>query len=242
LVVGGGHSAFNAVLDLVTLQKSAPETDITWAVRRQTTVQMFGGGQEDALSERGSLGIRVQKAVQSGCLRFLTGVHVQRLEAASYGSEKMIHVIAANGPLGTFDEIISVTGYRPDLNMLSELRLSLDQNTEAASAIAPLIDPNVHSCGTVPPHGAEALKHPEQNFYIAGIKSYGRAPTFLMLTGYEQVRSIAAALMGDWESARQVMLTLPESGVCCGDGSEGDGCCGADPLTVTIQADGIWPD
>ena len=48
------------------------------------------------------------------------------------------------------------------------------------------------------------------------MKSYGRAPTFLLRTGYEQVRSVAAALAGDWEAARQVELVLPETGVCNG--------------------------
>ena len=46
------------------------------------------------------------------------------------------------------------------------------------------------------------------------MKSYGRAPTFLLATGYEQVRSIAAALAGDWTAARDVQLDLPETGVC----------------------------
>jgi hypothetical protein len=44
--------------------------------------------------------------------------------------------------------------------------------------------------------------------------SYGRAPTFLLATGYEQVRSIAAYLAGDIEAARRVELDLPETGVC----------------------------
>jgi hypothetical protein len=44
------------------------------------------------------------------------------------------------------------------------------------------------------------------------MKSYGRAPTFLMLTGYEQVRSIAAALAGDREAADRVELVLPKTG------------------------------
>ncbi len=99
--------------------------------------------------------------------------------------------------LGPFDEIIAVTGFRPDLTMLGELRLDLDPAVESPRALAPLIDPNVHSCGTVPPHGVEELRQPEANFFVVGMKSYGRAPTFLMLTGYEQVRSVVAALAGD---------------------------------------------
>lgn len=76
------------------------------------------------------------------------------------------------------------------------------------------------------------------------MKSYGRAPTFLALTGYEQVRSVAAALVNDREAAERVELTLPETGVCGGagvfdepDASEapqsGGGCCGT-PATLQI--------
>ena len=95
--------------------------------------------------------------------------------------------------------------------------MALDASLESPVALAPLIDPNVHSCGTVPPHGVDELSHPEEHFSIVGMKSYGRAPTFLTLTGYEQVRSIVAALTDDWEAARKVELVLPETGVCSTD-------------------------
>ena len=114
------------------------------------------------------------------------------------------------------DEVIAATGFRPDLTLLGELRLDLDDRVEAARALAPLIDPNVHSCGSVPPHGVDELAHPDAGVYMVGMKSYGRAPTFLLRTGYEQVRSVVAALAGDWEAARQVELELPETGVCNG--------------------------
>jgi hypothetical protein len=35
-----------------------------------------------------------------------------------------------------------------------------------------------------------------------------------MITGYEQVRSIAAEIAGDHEAAARVQLVLPETGVC----------------------------
>src|SRR5699024_3932485 len=98
------------------------------------------------------------------------------------------------------------------------------------------IDPEFHSCGSVEPHGERILAHPETGFYMVGMKSYGRAPTFLMATGYEQVRSIAAALAGDREAADDLKLQLPTTGVCTTDlgsaASNGvsesltdDGCC-----------------
>jgi hypothetical protein len=128
------------------------------------------------------------------------------------------------------DELVVATGFRPDLSMLGEIRLRLDPAIEAPVALAPLIDPNEHSCGTVRPHGARELVQDDPGFYLAGIKSYGRAPTFLMITGYEQVRSIAADIAGDKEAAERVELELPETGVCTRGGVEGgteaSGCCG----------------
>jgi hypothetical protein len=120
--------------------------------------------------------------------------------------------------------------------MLSELRLDLDPSVDAPTALAPLIDPNVHSCGTVYPHGEAELRHPEAGFYVVGMKSYGRAPTFLMLTGYEQVRSVVAAIAGDMEAARNVELVLPETGVCSTDLDE-PACCGAEPTDAVATAE-----
>ena len=124
--------------------------------------------------------------------------------------------------------MIVCTGFRPDLEMLKEVRLGIDSWLECATALGPLIDPNEHSCGTVRPHGARELAHPEKDFFIVGMKSYGRAPTFLLATGYEQARSVVAMLAGDFAAAERVELGLPETGVCNTDavGGAAGGCCG----------------
>ena len=67
-------------------------------------------------------------------------------------------------------EMIVNTGNRPNLSMISEIRTSIDTATESVGALAPLIDPNLHSCGTVRPHGEKELRHPEKGFYIVGSK------------------------------------------------------------------------
>ncbi len=210
LVVGGGDSAYNALLDLMHLKQEEPDTQIVWAVRRSLQQLNFGGGENDALPERGALGLRVKSMVEAGDISLQPSIQLTELQRTDAG----IVALSGDDALPSVDEIIAVTGYRPNLEMLREVRLALDTAVESPRELAPLIDPNLHSCGTVRPHGAIELAQPESNFYIAGMKSYGRAPTFLMITGYEQVRSIAAALAGDWESARNVHLELPETGVC----------------------------
>lgn len=226
LVAGSGHSAFNTLLDLAQLAAEAPGTSVTWVVRAPVAKAstLFGGGDDDELPARGALGQGVRRLVQKGKVR-LVSLRVAELDQTPAGV-----VVRGESPdgdqvsLAPVDEIVACTGFRPDLSLLRELRLDLDPTVEAPSALAPLIDPNVHSCGSVPPHGAVELRHPERDFYAVGMKSYGRAPTFLLLTGYEQVRSVAAAIAGDWEAARSVELVLPETGVCSTSGGcEGDG-------------------
>ena len=224
LVVGSGHSAFNALLDLAELRKQSPGTEIVWAIRRTDPGLMFGGGQKDALEARGALGNRLQMLVASGAVKMELGVRISRV---SVDGEGIAVESDAGARLGPFDEVIVTTGFRPDLSLGRELRLELDPWLEAPEQLAPLIDPNVHSCGTVYPHGAAELRHPEKDYYVVGMKSYGRAPTFLLLTGYEQVRSVVCALVGDDAGARDVQLVLPETGVCQSDLGGASSCCSA---------------
>lgn len=213
LVVGAGHSAINTVLDLMLLQDADPATRIIWATRSGGIDRLIGGGLADMLPGRGQLGLRAAEAIRSGRLSFHSPFAMDRIDSHGQALRVTGH---EDGQAIQFDvdRIVVATGFRPDMSMLRELRQSVDPVVEATPALAPLIDPNLHSCGTVRPHGVEELRQPETDFYIVGMKSYGRAPTFLMATGYEQVRSVAAELAGDHAAARDVRLKLQETGVC----------------------------
>ncbi|MFN7024744.1 MAG: FAD-dependent oxidoreductase [Pseudorhizobium sp.] len=226
LVVGSGHSAINVVLALMDLRQTSPETSVTWALRRNRIERLLGGGLNDQLPARGSLGLAAQEAIAAEKLQLLAPFSVQAVRQD--GGRLRVDALHDGKPdERTFDRIVVATGFRPDLDMLRELRLDLDPAVEAPRRLAPMIDPNLHSCGSVPPHGVLELAQPESGFFIIGSKSYGRAPTFLMATGYEQVRSVVAELAGDHHAARQVQLVLPETGVCSAAPSqETAGCCG----------------
>jgi hypothetical protein len=241
-VVGSGASAFTALASLADLAKEEiAGTHSVWVLRRGITGSTYGGGDADQLPARGALGLRAKSAVEAGHASAVTGFRTQAVER---DGDRLVLVAEDGHRLDPVDEVIVLTGFRPDLSFLTELRLGLDERLQAATALAPLIDPNVHSCGTVHPHGVKELSHPEKDVYLVGMKSYGRAPTFLAMTGYEQVRSIAAALAGDQEAAERVELTLPETGVCGGaglfdtpdthqDDNENSGCC-ATPAPLRI--------
>lgn len=211
-VVGSGHSAQNVLIDLAT--RNVNPASITWIVRNTNGARLFGGGEADGLPERGRLGTRVRELVDADAVEIVADFTT----AAVTGVDDAVVLVGDDGRnLGPFDEIVAATGSRPDLQMLRALRLSLDPIVEAPVRLAPLIDPSLHSCGSVPPHGAIELGHPDDNVYLVGAKSYGRAPTFLLATGYEQVRSVVARLAGDHAAAEAVELVLPETGVCFTD-------------------------
>jgi thioredoxin reductase len=214
LVVGGGHSAANVLLDLARLAESDDRLEITWAVRAANLARVFGGGAADQLPARGRLGSDLKQSIDSGRLTLVLGFAAERIDRQGGGLVVSGRIANAPHQLAAVDRIIVSTGQRPDMSLTRELRLDLDPWLESARALGPMIDPNLHSCGSVPPHGYRQLAHPEPGYFAVGIKSYGRAPTFLMATGYEQVRSVAAHLAGDDVAANDVRLVLPETGVC----------------------------
>lgn len=238
LVVGNGHSAATAIAELARIARQHPDTRITWVLRRGTVGATFGGGEADELPERGALGQRARTALEQGLVTLVTGFRVERIETTEQGAV----LIAEDGrELEPADRVVVLTGFRPDLSILSEVRLELDARLQAPVRIAADIDPNIHSCGSVRATGATDLAQPEPGLFIVGAKSYGRAPTFLALTGYEQVRSVVAELAGDHEAANRIELALPDTGVCGGaglfddpTGTKGGACCAPAPQLIQL--------
>jgi thioredoxin reductase len=210
LVAGAGHSAAGTLLALAELAAESPAMRIVWVTRGSNLARVFGGGAADGLPARGQLGARLRALLEAGRLE----LHERFAIRALHASDGRIAVHGQEAVIDGVDEIVCATGARPDLGLTRELRVRHDPWLESTDALAPLIDPNEHSCGTVRPHGHRELAHPEPGYYAIGAKSYGRAPNFLLATGYEQARSVVAALAGDLAAADEVRLELPETGVC----------------------------
>lgn len=223
VVVGAGHSAANTLIALGKLAREEPGTEVTWAIRNPSAIRV-SSSPDDELPDRAKLGTRTERLIASGLVTVVDSFEISRVESQGDG----IRLIGARHGEPTMldaDLVVNATGFRPDLHMLREVRIDLDDIVEAPRQLAPLIDPNVHSCGTVEPHGFRELTHPEPGFFIVGMKSYGRAPTFLLATGYEQVRSVTAWIDGDLAAASRVALALPATGVCSTSDTTAGSCC-----------------
>jgi hypothetical protein len=222
VVVGAGHSAATSLLALADLQQQAPGTEILWAVRSATPRPLVGKGsaETDELPARGRLTTDLAALVQAGHIELVSGFRIHTVEPAGHrvrllGDQlRTDDAFHAHGRVVEADEVIAATGFRPDHAIAAELRLDLEPALESPTALAPLIDPNIHTCGTVPAHGMAELAHPEHGYVIVGMKSYGRAPTFLLATGYQQVRSVVAALAGDHADAASRAQEPPAAAMC----------------------------
>jgi hypothetical protein len=95
------------------------------------------------------------------------------------------------------DRVIANVGFTPDTDLYRELQVH-----ECYASLGPmglaaaLLQHAGGDCLAVPGQGAATLRCPEPNFYILGAKSYGRNSTFLLRTGFEQVRAVFAAVTG----------------------------------------------
>jgi Pyridine nucleotide-disulphide oxidoreductase len=222
VVVGAGHSAATSLLALAELQQQAPGTEAVWAVRSATPRPLVGKGspEADELPARGRLATDLAALVAAGRIQLVTGFRISRVET----TDQRVRLVGDQFLAGDLtlarrlvveaDEVVAATGFRPDHAIAAELRLDLEPALESARALGPLIDPNVHTCGTVPVHGIAELAHPEAGYVIVGMKSYGRAPTFLLATGYQQVRSVVAALAGDHTGAARRHQGPPAAALC----------------------------
>ena len=205
-VVGSGYSAINVILDLAELRASQAETTIKWVVRRDSVDSLLNGTGQDLLLAQGWLGQRLRALVARGDIELVTSFRVSGIDRKA---DQVVLSETAGRSLRA-DMVVAATGFRPDLALFRELRVDIEPGSEATRGLASLIDPNLHSCYTVPVHGAAELTHPESDFFIVGMKSYGRAPTFLLKTGYEQTRAIAAALSGKAPVARPAPVCAAE--------------------------------
>ena len=197
LVIGSGHSAMQSVVALSSA--SARHGGIVhWAFRKPSADCLLRVDGVDRFPARLALQAKASAAIDAGGVRLCFNALLAKAELTASG----VALTWVGGERQAFDHVIVATGYRPDHAMVSELQTALDPIYEAPAGMRGVLDVARAACAAVPPHGEAELRHPEANFYIAGMRSFGRASSFLMRAGYEQVRTIAAHIAGDVEGVR----------------------------------------
>ena len=191
LLVGHGHSAANAVVVLGNMADQSSGTLVIWTTRsmnHRPCVAVF----PDPLPERERIVIQANQlaACPPSWLKIERRASVESLIRDAGGH---LRVALTGGREVTVDEVVALTGYRPDLAFLSELAIEVSPLTEGSARLARALS-NVTDCLSIPSLSQEDLGSGELGFHLAGAKSYGRARTFLLQNGYSQVESILNAL------------------------------------------------
>jgi hypothetical protein len=196
LLAGHGHSAAHAILQFAALMEEAPETQVVWATRslnQRPCVEVSS----DPLPERQLV---VSKANQLAA-RPPSWLKVERRASVEAIREEggKLRVALLGGRVVLVDEIVGLTGYRPDLSFLSELAIDIAPATEGAARLTRALS-NVTNCLSTPSVAPADLDSGESGFHFAGAKSYGRARTFLLKSGYAQLETILTRLESDGAS------------------------------------------
>jgi thioredoxin reductase len=215
LIVGSGHSAASTLLAIADYFEKGPRTRVTWVVRRDVasdgSVYVFDP--DDASSGRQILGARANELAKNERVDFRPRTLVESIERRA----NRFTVTLSGGDKIECDTICAHTGFRPDETLWKELQIAPHAATGAPS---PLLAEELHranmragvglSTGYAEklaafqrPENEEKLdstallKLAEPNFYVLGIKSYGRDAGFLMQNGFRQVRDAYKLIGGD---------------------------------------------
>ena len=133
-MAGHGHSAATALSRLAALQVKAPGTFVVWAVRtlnRRPCVEVAF----DPLPERQRVVCEANQlaAEPPSWLQVERRAHIESIAEDENGA---LRVALNGGRMALVDEVIGLTGYRPDLSFLSELDLEISPATKGAARLA----------------------------------------------------------------------------------------------------------
>jgi hypothetical protein len=201
LVVGGGYSAASTVCALAALGERHPATWVIWLARGAGT-QPIRRLVNDPLKERDQLAVRANMLATRGDanVEFHAPVAVEAVECAGADRGFTVRGVCGGRPAAwQADRLIANVGSTPDTELYRELQVQEDCAWLGPPGVAAALSGQAGPVGLSPPQGADALRHPEPNFFILGAKSYGRNSSFLLRTGFEQVREVFSAIVNNPE-------------------------------------------
>jgi thioredoxin reductase len=218
LVIGDGYSAATTVCGLAALAEQHPETWVIWVARCSSTPPLKRIA-NDPLRERDRLAVRANNLATrtDGNVEFHPQTATDGIEFL--GQDRGFRVVArcAGRPrTWEVDRVIANVGYTPDSSLYRELQIHECHASLGPAGLAPALLKHGGGDGlAIPSPGAAALRTPEPNFFILGAKSYGRNSSFLLRTGFEQVREAFTVITSSQElrgrfSALRHAAKLPE--------------------------------
>jgi len=206
LVIGAGASGATVVSDLARLADEAPGTSVAWATRESADC-VCPEIADDPLAERRTLFTRARGLVHGAhpAVGHIGGAWVEAIDFNSATHRYRVTLtLGEQARVEEVDQVVVNTGYGPDHSICRELQIHECHAWRGPMKLPealPGAEGGVHPA--VPASGAEALAHPEPDFYILGHKSCGRSGGFLLESGFRQVADVVETL------ARGLQVSTP---------------------------------
>jgi thioredoxin reductase len=193
LLIGHGHSAAHAAVTLNNIIKREPSTQVIWAVRTDRAKPILEVP-DDPLPERNKVAQAANEIAKapSKNLRILRRAVLEALVEVR-NSLKVTLKVWRNFEEFEVEEIIALTGYRPNLEMLRELTAEFSGVSEGPAGLYRALT-NITDCLAKIEINPKDLQTGEPNFFSVGVKSYGRNPGFLLKSGEEQLEAVFSML------------------------------------------------
>lgn len=218
-VIGTGYSAITCLKNLYEAQEGPKQ--IYWLTRRAQGELPYSILEDDPLPQRSELAKFGNKLVQPASgeatieqgakvagpqFEYIPAMAVGSIEQLPQGGMKLLLELDDNEKTRelTVDSLFSLTGFHPDLRLWSELQVHMCYASDGPMKLAQTLlaakvamkgDPSAAGdCLKQAAPGPQTLENPEPDFYVLGMKSYGRNSSFLMRVGYEQVQLLADKL------------------------------------------------
>jgi thioredoxin reductase len=193
LLIGHGHSAAHTAIAINNIIKREPSTQVIWAVRTDRAKPILEVP-DDPLPERAKIVQTANEIAQNPLknMRFLRRTTLEALVEDAH-SLKVKLKVWRNFEEIAVEEIIALTGYRPNLDMLRELTAAFSGVSEGVAGLYHALT-NITDCLARIEINPKDLQTGEPNFFSVGMKSYGRNPGFLLKSGVQQLDAIFSVL------------------------------------------------
>ncbi|RME27407.1 MAG: radical SAM protein, partial [Candidatus Zixiibacteriota bacterium] len=201
LVVGHGHSACTAILQLDSFSRQHPDVSITWVTSKPDAFPLPVQA-DDPLPERARVVAEANRCAsgENPAIAVMTGYWVSRIDDGTGDSRLRVTLETAEGQQERVDcdYIFAMVGYQPDRSLYQELQVHECWATAAPMKLAAhLLASDASSDCLADTGGSDDLyKNPEPNFFIIGAKSWGRSTNFLLQKGQDEIRAVFRLLTG----------------------------------------------
>lgn len=184
-VVGNGHSAMNSLQALAKLELQK----LTWIIRGDEP--KFGkskvGGQSRGLEEN------IQTLINQGRITLRNNFTIKEIEEVDGRLNLRNETETA---ITALDKLVVNIGFYPNHSIVSNFDLQLDSLYGCPKNLSDKINPKLHSCSTVSYHFSD-LKIADCDYYVVGMKSFGKASNFLLSSGYKILDGLVAHFVGE---------------------------------------------